>query len=114
MLRMPFCLANAARSRLTLERQSTVVPKTSKTQALMFRRSSRRELGSGGLLAPDRPVLGTALLDLERHYRLGIDAVDGARLVLGQAPVEAFAVHQQAFGAGFERELAVLEALLAG
>jgi hypothetical protein len=38
MLRMPFCFANAASSRLTLARQSTVVPKMSKTQALMFRR----------------------------------------------------------------------------
>jgi hypothetical protein len=35
---MPLRCANPARSRLTLVRQSTVVPKMSKTQALMFRR----------------------------------------------------------------------------
>src|SRR3954447_14361611 len=33
---MPFCPAKAARSRLTLERQSTTVPNTSNRQARMF------------------------------------------------------------------------------
>jgi hypothetical protein len=52
------------------------------------------------------------LLDLEPQHGLGIDAMQAARLVLGQVTIEAFAVDQQAFGAiTLETQLAVLEPL---
>src|SRR6266849_7693079 len=71
--------------------------------------------GAVRALAPDGPVLLAALLHLEVHHGLRIDAVHAARLFFRYVTLELFAEDQQAFGGrAIHDEPAMLEALLAG
>src|SRR3712207_4950916 len=69
-------------------------------------KSVGRQRGNG-LLAPARPVFRSALLDLEGHDRLRIDAVHRVGPVFGDAVAQALAVNEKPLGA------ALLEGALA-
>src|SRR6266850_8076839 len=73
------------------------------------------ERGFLGASAPDRPVLLAALLHLEAHHGLGIDALYAARLLFGDVTFEGLAEDEQSFGRrAVHDEPAMLEAFLAG